>query len=49
MTPEQKKIIYAILTSENITIDDKYLEILKIFPDYLINKEEKKAIYEKIE
>lgn len=44
-----KKVIYSILTDGNKSIDQKYLEIIQIFPNYLDNIEIKKAIYEKIE
>ena len=44
-----KKLIHSILTDKNLSVDEKYKKIIELFPDYLQNKEIKKAIYEKIE
>lgn len=49
MKAENKKIIYDILTDKNLSIDEKFFKIIKIFPNYLSKIEERKSIYEKIE
>ena len=49
MKAENKKIIYDILTDKNLSIDEKFFKIIKIFPNYLLETEERKSIYEKIE
>lgn len=49
MTAKKKKIIYDIIFDENLSIEEKFQEIIKIFPDYLDDKEVKKVIYEKTE
>ena len=44
-----KQKIWEILTNKNLSIDEKYNQIIELFPDYLQNKNIKKIIYEKIE
>ncbi len=44
-----KQLIHNILTDKNLSVDEKYQKIIELFPDYLKNKNLKKAIYEKIE
>jgi hypothetical protein len=49
MDSNQKKLVYDILANSSLTIEQKYLEITRLFPSYLTEVETKKAIYEKIE
>jgi len=49
MNAKNKKIIYDIITSLYFSIEEKYNKIIELFPNYLEDKDEKKAIYEKIE
>lgn len=49
MDSNQKKLVYDILANISLTIEEKYQEIVGLFPNYLREVETKKAIYEKIE
>ena len=49
MDSKNKKVIYDIITSWDLSIEDKYNKIIEFFPGYLNNIDERKAIYEKIE
>lgn len=49
MKSEDKKLIYDIITSLDLTIWGKYKKIIEIFPSYISETDEKKVIYEKIE
>jgi len=49
MDSKNKKAIYEIITSSDLSVDDKYNKIIELFPYYLNEVDEKKGIYEKIE
>lgn len=50
MTPNEiKQFLHSILTNWSLTIDAKFQEITKHFPDYLNDTTIKKSIYEKLE
>ncbi|MEF2175499.1 MAG: hypothetical protein V3575_03410 [Candidatus Absconditabacteria bacterium] len=49
MEKELKQLIHSIFTNPSKSIDEKYLEIIKHFPNYLDYADTKKTIYEKIE
>jgi hypothetical protein len=49
MTNEERNWIYSVLTNTNLILQEKYDTIIKRFPNYLTNTDEKKVIYAKIE
>ena len=49
MDSKSKKLIYEIITDVRLSALEKYNKIKELFPNYLDNVNEKKAIYEKIE
>lgn len=49
MDSKNKKVIYDIITSWNLTAREKYNKIIEVFPNYINETDEKKVIYEKIE
>lgn len=49
MDSKTKKLIYEIITDIRLSALEKYNKIKELFPNYLDNVNEKKAIYEKIE
>jgi hypothetical protein len=44
-----KKVIYDILTNQDLTVEQKLQEIQNLYGDYLEQMEIKKIIFEKIE
>ena len=46
---ELKSWLNQILWDQNLSVDEKYNQVINRIPNYLTNTEEKKAVYEKIE
>lgn len=49
ITNDDKNIIYNILTDDKRSVEEKYKDIVNIYPNYLNDKDIRKIIYEKIE